>query len=84
MPAYKYIFNRMLTTAENVVLGQNVSDFHTGYRAYTRRVLETIPFMKNSDNFVFDTQFLDPDRIFRLPDRLRPGSGALFFRSLIN
>ncbi|MEI6126192.1 MAG: glycosyltransferase family 2 protein [Pseudomonadota bacterium] len=58
MPAYKYIFNRMLTTIENIVLGQNVSDFHTGYRAYTRQVLETIPFMKNSDNFVFDTEFL--------------------------
>jgi len=58
MPAYKYLCNRVLTTAENMVLGQNVSDFHTGYRAYTRQVLETIPFMKNSDNFVFDTQFL--------------------------
>ncbi len=58
MPIYKYCFNRMLTITENVVLGQNVSDFHTGYRAYTRKVLETIPFMDNSDNFVFDTQFL--------------------------
>lgn len=58
MPAYKYIFNRFLTTLENLVLGQNVSDFHTGYRAYTRSVLETIPFMKNSDGFVFDTEFL--------------------------
>jgi glycosyltransferase involved in cell wall biosynthesis len=58
MPAYKYIFNRFLTTIENLVLGQNVSDFHTGYRAYTRKVLETIPFMKNSDEFVFDTEFL--------------------------
>ncbi len=58
MPAYKYIFNRFLTTLENLVLGQNVSDFHTGYRAYTRAVLETIPFMKNSDGFVFDTEFL--------------------------
>jgi len=58
MPAYKYIFNRFLTTIENLVLGQNVSDFHTGYRAYTRAVLETIPFMKNSDGFVFDTEFL--------------------------
>ncbi|MFC1592040.1 glycosyltransferase family 2 protein [Thermodesulfobacteriota bacterium] len=58
MPLYKYIFNRMLTITENIVLGQNVSDFHTGYRAYTRKVIETIPFMKNSDNFVFDTQFL--------------------------
>ncbi len=58
MPAYKYIFNRFLTTVENFVLGQNVSDFHTGYRAYTRAVLETIPFMNNSDGFVFDTEFL--------------------------
>jgi glycosyltransferase involved in cell wall biosynthesis len=58
MPAYKYIFNRFLTTIENLVLGQNVSDFHTGYRAYTRAVLEAIPFMKNSDEFVFDTEFL--------------------------
>ncbi|MCP4715415.1 MAG: glycosyltransferase family 2 protein [Deltaproteobacteria bacterium] len=58
MPLYKYFSNRMLTITENMVLGQNVSDFHTGYRAYTRKVLETIPFMKNSDNFVFDTQFL--------------------------
>jgi glycosyltransferase involved in cell wall biosynthesis len=58
MPLYKYISNRILTTIENIVLGQNVSDFHTGYRAYTRRVLETIPFMKNSDGFVFDTEFL--------------------------
>lgn len=58
MPRYKYLFNRMLTITENMVLGQNVSDFHTGYRAYTRQVLETIPFMNNSDNFVFDTEFL--------------------------
>lgn len=58
MPAYKYIFNRFLTTIENLTLGQNVSDFHTGYRAYTRAVLETIPFMKNSNGFVFDTEFL--------------------------
>lgn len=58
MPLYKYLFNRILTTIENIVLGQNVSDFHTGYRAYTRTVLETIPFMNNSDGFVFDTEFL--------------------------
>lgn len=58
MPLYKYFFNRILTIIENIVLGQNVSDFHTGYRAYTRTVLETIPFMNNSDDFVFDTEFL--------------------------
>lgn len=58
MPLYKYIANRFLTITENLVLGQNVSDFHTGYRAYTRKVLETIPYMMNSDGFVFDTEFL--------------------------
>jgi len=58
MPLYKYISNRFLTTIENIVLGQNVSDFHTGYRAYSRKVLETIPFLNNSDAFVFDTEFL--------------------------
>ena len=58
MPAWKYVANRGLTLLENVVLGQNVGDFHTGMRAYTRAVLETIPFERNSDDFVFDTQFL--------------------------
>ena len=58
MPKYKYISNRMLTFIENIVLGQNVSDFHSGYRAYTRKVLETIPYHHNSDDFVFDTEFL--------------------------
>jgi glycosyltransferase involved in cell wall biosynthesis len=58
MPAWKYVANRGLTLLENLVLGQNVGDFHTGLRAYTRQVLETIPFQRNSDDFVFDTQFL--------------------------
>jgi len=58
MPTYKYISNRILTFIENIVLGQNVADFHSGYRAYTRRVLESIPFIKNSNDFVFDTEFL--------------------------
>ena len=58
MPKYKYLSNRLLTFVENIVLGQNVSDFHSGYRAYTRKVLETIPYHSNSDGFVFDTEFL--------------------------
>jgi len=58
MPPWKYVANRALTLLENVVLGQNVGDFHTGMRAYTREVLEAIPFERNSDDFVFDTQFL--------------------------
>jgi glycosyltransferase involved in cell wall biosynthesis len=58
MPPWKYLANRALTLLENLVLGQNVGDVHPGLRAYTRDVLETIPFQRNSDDFVFDTQFL--------------------------
>lgn len=58
MPLYKYIANRGLTMIENVALGQNLGDFHSGFRAYRRDVLETIPWQNNSDDFVFDSQFL--------------------------
>ncbi len=58
MPVYKYISNRFLTSFENFALGQNLGDFHSGFRVYRRAVLETIPFEKNSDDFVFDTQLL--------------------------
>ncbi len=58
MPAYKYFFNRALTGLENFVLGQNLGETHSGYRAYHRRVLETIPWERNSNNFVFDQQFI--------------------------
>ncbi|HEV3204667.1 MAG TPA: glycosyltransferase family 2 protein [Gemmataceae bacterium] len=58
MPKYKYISNRFLTAVENFSLGQNLGDFHSGFRIYRRNVLETIPFELNSDDFVFDTQFL--------------------------
>lgn len=58
MPVYKYLCNRVLTLTENVALGQNLGDFHSGFRAYSREVLETIPFEENSDDFVFDSQFL--------------------------
>ncbi len=58
MPKYKYLSNRVLTFIENIVYGQNISDFHSGYRAYKRKVLETIPYHNNSDGFVFDSEFL--------------------------
>lgn len=58
MPVYKYLANRFLTTVENVALGQNLGDFHSGFRAYRREVLETIPWEDNSEDFVFDSQFL--------------------------
>jgi glycosyltransferase involved in cell wall biosynthesis len=58
MPPWKYIANRCLTLIENVALGQNLGDFHSGFRAYRREVLETIPFQRNSNDFVFDSEFL--------------------------
>jgi len=58
MPRYKYLGNRVLTALENVALGQNLGDFHSGFRAYRRAVLERVPFERNSDDFVFDTQLL--------------------------
>ncbi|MBX9625501.1 MAG: glycosyltransferase family 2 protein [Gemmataceae bacterium] len=58
MPWWKYVSNRGLTAVENCLLGQNLGEFHSGFRVYRRSVLETIPFERNSDDFVFDTQFL--------------------------
>jgi len=58
MPRYKYFSNRALTLFENIITGQNLSEWHTGMRAYSRRVLESIDFLKNSDDFVFDSQVL--------------------------
>jgi glycosyltransferase involved in cell wall biosynthesis len=58
MPLYKYVSNRFLTAVENLALGQNLGDFHSGFRVYRRAVLEQVPFERNSDDFVFDTQFL--------------------------
>jgi glycosyltransferase involved in cell wall biosynthesis len=55
MPLYKYISNRFLTSVESWVLKQLFSELHTGYRAYSRQFLETIPFLRNADDFVFDT-----------------------------
>jgi len=58
MPLYKYIANRVLTALENSVFGQNLGDFHSGFRVYRREVLETIDYHANSDDFIFDTQLL--------------------------
>ena len=58
MPLYKYISNRVLTLAENLIIQQKLSEYHTGYRAFSRKVLETIPLLENSDDFVFDNQML--------------------------
>jgi glycosyltransferase involved in cell wall biosynthesis len=58
MPLYKYVANRMLTFAENILLGQKLSEYHTGYRAWSRAVLEKLPLLTCSDDFVFDNQMI--------------------------
>ena len=58
MPRYKYVANRVLTLAQNLVLGAKLSEYHTGYRAFSRQVLESLPLEENSNDFVFDNQML--------------------------
>ena len=58
MPYYKYFFNRVLTLTQNIIIGQKLSEYHTGYRAFSSEVLRTIDFKKNSDDFVFDNQII--------------------------
>jgi hypothetical protein len=90
MPLYKYFSNRCLTIIENLVLGQNLGDFHSGFRAYNREVLEKIPFHANSDDFVFDTQFLAQAAYYGfrigdipIPTRYFPEASSInFHRSL--
>jgi glycosyltransferase involved in cell wall biosynthesis len=58
MPLYKYIANRFLTLIQNILIGQKLSEYHSGYRAFSRKVLETLPLAANSDDFIFDNQML--------------------------
>jgi hypothetical protein len=58
MPLYKYVGNRFLTAVQNFLTGAKLSEYHTGYRAFSREVLETLPLLENSDDFVFDNQML--------------------------
>lgn len=58
MPLYKYISNRILTLFQNLLMGEKLSEYHTGFRAYSRELLEKLPFDSNSDDFIFDNQIL--------------------------
>jgi len=58
MPMYKYIANRFLTLTQNILMNQKLSEYHTGYRAYTRDVLEKVDFNRNSNDFIFDNEFI--------------------------
>jgi glycosyltransferase involved in cell wall biosynthesis len=87
MPLYKYIANRMLTFVENVLLGIKLSEYHTGYRAFSRKVLETLPLEENSDDFVFDNQMLAQAVAFRFrlgeiscPTKYFPEASSINFR----
>ncbi len=67
MPLYKYLANRFLTFFENLLLRAKLSEYHTGFRAYSRRVLETLPLWENSDDFVFDNEILAQVIYFGFP-----------------
>jgi len=58
MPLYKYISNRVLTFCQNMLMNQKLSEYHTGYRAYSRNVLQVVPYQKNSDDFIFDNEMI--------------------------
>jgi hypothetical protein len=58
MPFYKYVANRFLTAFQNLFLGVKLSEYHTGFRAFSRQLLETLPLLENSDDFVFDNQMI--------------------------
>lgn len=87
MPFYKYVSNRFLTAAENVLLGIKLSEYHTGYRAFSRQVLETLPLEENSDDFVFDNQMLAQAAFFGFrigeiscPTKYFPEASSINFR----
>jgi len=87
MPLYKYIANRFLTCSENLLLGQKLSEYHTGYRAFSREVLERLPLEQNSDDFVFDNQMLAQIAWFKFrigevscPTRYFPEASSINFR----
>ncbi len=64
MPRYKYIANRLLTAFQNVFLGAKLSEYHTGFRAFSRELLQTLPLLENSDDFVFDNQMIAQSVMF--------------------
>jgi glycosyltransferase involved in cell wall biosynthesis len=87
MPRYKYISNRILTAVQNLLLGHKLSEYHTGYRGFTRAVIEGLPLARNSDDFLFDNQMLAQAiyRRFRIgevscPARYFPEASSIGFR----
>ena len=91
MPLYKYVANRILTLVENLLVKYKLSEYHTGYRAFSREVLETLPLLENSDDFVFDNQMLVQiiRRGFRIaevtcPTKYLPEASSIGFRRSVH
>jgi glycosyltransferase involved in cell wall biosynthesis len=90
MPIYKYVMNRILTLIQNLLMGAKVSEYHTGYRAFSRRVLESLPLEENSDDFVFDNEMLAQAFYFGFrvgelscPTRYEPESSSISLKRSI-
>lgn len=90
MPMYKYLANRALTAIQNLLLSAKLSEYHTGYRAFSRRVLEQMPLLANSDDFVFDNQVLAQAIAFGFsigeiscPTRYFPEASTISFRRAV-
>ena len=91
MPLWKYCSNRMLTLFENLMLGVHLSEYHTGYRAYSRALLDALPWQRNSDDFVFDNQILAQAIIgghsigeVSVPTRYFPEASSIGFRRSVH
>ncbi|MEO8192549.1 MAG: glycosyltransferase family 2 protein [Gemmatimonadales bacterium] len=87
MPLYKFVANRLLTAVENIFLGLKLSEYHTGYRTFTRQVLEALPLLECSDDFVFDNQMLAQAAMFGFrigeiscPTKYHPEASSINFR----
>jgi hypothetical protein len=87
MPRYKYVANRFLTAFQNLLMGHKLSEYHTGYRAFSRKILETLPLDENSNDFVFDNQMLAQIISFGFrigevtcPTRYSPESSSINFK----
>ena len=87
MPRYKYVSNRVLTLLQNLLVGHKLSEYHTGYRAWNREVLERLPLLRNSDDFVFDNQMLTQAIYFGFkigevscPTKYSPEASSINFR----
>lgn len=90
MPLYKYLSNRLLTFFQNIFLGQKLSEYHTGYRAFSRNALLNLPILENSDDFIFDNQMLSQAVYFGLkigeitaPSRYAKDSSSVSFKRSI-